>query len=166
MKSVDILIAALILVLMCICGNASEAPPPDSARYQLIFQATWSKATYPLNLPPHPHFSGLIGATHSPTVHLWKEGKRATPGIKNMAEIGSKSPLLSEIDSLIRQRSACTTICGGGINPSPSAVTVTFMISQDCPVVSVVSMITPSPINQQFIPIKTTTAVNINSLVS
>ena len=145
MKSVGILIALLILAFGWIYDDSSEAQPPHSAQYQLTFEATWSDATHPTDFPPNPHFSGLIGASHSPDVHLWKEGERATPGIKNMAETGAKSPLLSEIDSLIKQGSACSTISGGGINPSPGTVTVTFMVSQDCPVVSVVSMIAPSP---------------------
>jgi hypothetical protein len=62
-----------------------------------------------------------------------------------MAETGGKSPLDSEIDSLISDGSACVKISGGGINPSPGVVTVTLTVSQDCPVVSVVSMIAPSP---------------------
>ena len=145
MKLVGFLIALLILTLGCTYDDSSEAQPKHSARYQLTFEATWSDATHPTNFPPNPHFSGLIGASHSPAVHLWKEGERATPGIKNMAEIGAKSPLESEIDSLINQGSACSTISGGGINPSPGAVTVTFIVNQDCPVVSEVSMIAPSP---------------------
>ena len=145
MKAVGILIALLIMTMGCACDDSSEAQPSDSARYQLTFEATWSNATHPTNFPPNPHFSGLIGASHSPAVHLWKEGERATLGIKNMAEIGAKSPLDSEIDSLINQGSACSKISGGGINPSPGAVTVTLIVSQDCPVVSVVSMIAPSP---------------------
>jgi hypothetical protein len=119
--------------------------PAASARYQLTFEATWSDGTHPLEFPPNPHFSGLIGASHSPAVRLWEEGKTATPGIENMAETGGKSPLDSEIDALIGSGSACTTISGGGISPSPGVVTVTFTVSQDCPVVSVVSMIAPSP---------------------
>ena len=62
-----------------------------------------------------------------------------------MAETGGKSPLDSEIDALISEGSACAIISGGGINPSPGVVTVTLTVSQDCPVVSVVSMIAPSP---------------------
>jgi len=119
--------------------------PAASARYQLTLEATWSATTHPLEFPPNPHFSGLIGASHSPAVRLWEEGETATPGMKNMAETGGKSPLDSEIDALIGIGSACTTISGGGINPSPGVVTVTFTVSQDCPVVSVVSMIAPSP---------------------
>lgn len=152
--SVSILITLLILVIVGGCrkpsdtlspDSARDTLAPDSARYQLTFKATWSDATHPVNFPANPHFSGLIGASHSPAVHLWKEGERATPGIKNMAETGAKSPLDSEIDSLISDGDACSKISGGGINPSPGVVTVTLTVSQDCPVVSVVSMIAPSP---------------------
>ena len=119
--------------------------PAPSAQYQLTFEATWSQATHPTDFPPNPHFSGLIGASHGPAVRLWEEGGTATPGIKNMAETGAKSPLDGEIDSLINDGSACVIISGGGINPSPGVVTVELTVSQDCPVVSAVSMIAPSP---------------------
>jgi hypothetical protein len=62
-----------------------------------------------------------------------------------MAETGGKGLLDGEIDALINDGSACVQISGGGINPSPGVVAVTLTVSQDCPVVSVVSMIAPSP---------------------
>lgn len=124
---------------------APTETPAVSAQYQLTFEATWSDVTHPIDFPSNPHFSGLIGASHSPAVRLWEEGETATPGIKNMAETGAKNPLNSEIDSLISGGSACTKISGGGIGLSPSVVTVILTANQDCPVVSVVSMIAPSP---------------------
>jgi hypothetical protein len=72
-------------------------------------------------------------------------GQTASPGIKNMAETGSKSPLDAEIDALIAAGSACVAISGEGVNPSPGTVTVVFEVSLDCSVVSVVTMIAPSP---------------------
>jgi hypothetical protein len=45
---------------------APTETPAASARYQLTFEATWSDGTHPLEFPPNPHFSGLIGASHSP----------------------------------------------------------------------------------------------------
>ncbi len=119
--------------------------PAASAWYQLTFVATWSEVTHPIDFPANPHFSGLIGASHSDAVRLWVEGETATRGIKNMAETGGKSPLDSEIDALISSGSACAKVSGAGINPSPGVVTVRFEVSPDCPVVSVVSMIAPSP---------------------
>lgn len=119
--------------------------PVASARYELTFEATWSEATHPIDFPPNPHFSGLIGASHSSGVYLWQEGETASPGVENMAETGGKSPLDREIDSLVSGGRACEKISGGGINHSPGVVTVMLTVSQECPLVSVVSMIAPSP---------------------
>lgn len=128
--------------------TATTMPPPTSApsaRYRLVFEATWSAATHPTDFPANPHFSGLIGATHSDGARLWEVGEAASPGIKNMAETGGKSPLTGEIAALINGGTACAEISGGGINPSPGTVSVEFTATQDCPLVSVVSMIAPSP---------------------
>jgi hypothetical protein len=62
-----------------------------------------------------------------------------------MAETGSKSPLDAEIDLLIGDGKVCVAISGGGIGVSPGIVKVTFTASLDCPLVSVVTMIAPSP---------------------
>jgi hypothetical protein len=119
--------------------------PEESARYLLTFEAAWSEATHPTDFPSNPHFSGLIGATHKDSVRLWEEGETATPGIQNMAETGGKSPLDSEVEALVADGAACELISGGGIGSSPGVVSVEFVTSQDCPLVSVVSMIAPSP---------------------
>jgi hypothetical protein len=111
----------------------------------LSFEALWSAATHPTDFPPNPHFSGLIGAAHRPDVRLWQVGELASPGIKNMAEIGGKSPLDTEVDALIAAGDACVQISGGGINPSPGVVELTFAVNEDCSAVSVVTMIAPSP---------------------
>jgi hypothetical protein len=119
--------------------------PVGPAQYRLTFNATWSAATHPTDFPPNPHFSGLIGAAHRPDVRLWQVGELASPGIKNMAETGVKSPLNAEINELIAAGDACVQISGEGIHPSPGMVTVVFEVSEDCPAVSVVTMIAPSP---------------------
>jgi hypothetical protein len=62
-----------------------------------------------------------------------------------MAETGGKSPLDKEIVALITEEKACELISGGGIGASPGVVTEEFTVNQDCPLVTVVSMIAPSP---------------------
>jgi hypothetical protein len=62
-----------------------------------------------------------------------------------MAETGGKSPLTAEIEELIASGEACELVSGGGIPVSPGSVGVEFTASLDCPLVSVVSMIAPSP---------------------
>jgi hypothetical protein len=76
---------------------------------------------------------------------LWREGEPATPGIENMAETGGKSPLDSEIEAQMAEGALCEVISGEGIALSPGTVAVEFTVSQDCPLVTVVSMIAPSP---------------------
>jgi hypothetical protein len=124
---------------------ATAANPTQTAEYTVTFDATWSAQTHPSSFPPNPHFSGLVGSTHDASVWFWQAGELASPGIENMAETGSKSPLLTEIGAAITDGSADSLISGGGINPSPGSVGVSFQIDLDFPLVTLVSMIAPSP---------------------
>lgn len=146
-RSMRIIVAAASLLLVATaCDDSTNDPPPASAQYQLAFKTTWSAATHPTDFPISPHFSGLIGASHKSETHLWQAGELSSPGIKNMAETGSKSPLGEEIDALIASGEACLKISDVGINyPSPETVTLTLTVTRDCPIVSIVSMIAPSP---------------------
>jgi hypothetical protein len=76
---------------------------------------------------------------------LWTVGGLSSPGIKNMAETGGTSPFDAEIAALIAEGTACDLIAGGGVPVSPGSARVTFEASLDCPLVSVVTMIAPSP---------------------
>ena len=120
-------------------------PATATAEYKVTFAATWSPGTHPHEFPSSPHFSGLIGATHGSLFTMWEPGGMASPGIKSMAETGSKSPLDSEIDAALNGGSAGSKISGGGVGTSPGSVSVTFTIKADHPLVSLVTMIAPSP---------------------
>ena len=123
--------------------------PPDlpaTARYRVVFNATWSAATHPRDFPSSPHFSGLIGGTHNEAVRFWGPGQNATPGIKSMAETGAQRLLANEVqDAIDRLGTAELVLFGGGIGRSPGSVSLEFEISQDFPLVTLVSMIAPSP---------------------
>lgn len=138
-------IFSVLFCMLLIAGSCDMPPMEESVQYLLTFESTWSSDTHPTDFPANPHFSGLIGAAHSTDIQLWEVGQKATPGIKNMAETGGKSPLDDEINSLISAGSACFLISGGGISSSPGSVTVTVTASVDCSAVSAVSMIAPSP---------------------
>jgi hypothetical protein len=118
---------------------------PNTITYKVTFNATWSEETHPDDFPPNPHFSGLIGASHNNEVSFWKEGELASPGIKSMAETGSKNPLNLEISNAILDKTAFKLISGGVINPSPGSVSLEFKVSENYPLVTLVSMIAPSP---------------------
>src|SRR5688572_21872014 len=69
--------------------SPSPRPTPSPlARYRVTFEATWNRDTHPTDIPPNPHFSGLIGGTHRSSVSFWQVGGLATEGIRLMAERG------------------------------------------------------------------------------
>ncbi len=127
--------------------NQIEALPiASTAVYQVTFTSTWSQQTHPYKYPSGvSHFSGLVGATHNATVNLWQMGEVATSGIENMAETGGKSALINEINTHIDAGHVKNLLSGGGISSSPGEVSLTFEISQQHPLVTLVSMIAPSP---------------------
>jgi hypothetical protein len=139
--------AALFALSVFAAGWDGEAAanPTQTAEYTVTFEATWSAQTHPVDYPSNSHFSGLIGATHDASVSFWQLGGLASPGIESMAETGSKSPLLVEIGDEMTAGGADVLISGGGINPSPGSVSVSFQIDLDYPRVTLVSMIAPSP---------------------
>jgi hypothetical protein len=118
-----------------------------TARYQIVFDATWSPITHPAAFPTGAHWSGLVGGVHNDQVHFWREGETASAGIQFMAERGNQSTLLSEIRPAITNGVAHFTLSGGGIGGSPGSVSLTFPqpMQRDFPLVTLCSMIAPSP---------------------
>lgn len=118
-----------------------------TARYQVVFNATWSQQALPTNWPANAHFSGLVGGTHNENVHFWRDGETASEGIRLMAEVGQKTTLLNEIAPAIANGAAHFQSSGGGISPSPGSVSLIFPqpMQRNFPLVTLVSMIAPSP---------------------
>jgi hypothetical protein len=119
--------------------------PAETAQYLVRFESTWSSATHPTDFPPNAHLSGLIGGTHDDRVAFWSLGTLASPGIKDMAELGDKSALTLEVEAAIAAGTARNVLSGGGISPSPGVVTLGFTVSDSFPLVTLVSMVAPSP---------------------
>lgn len=113
--------------------------------YTVVFNATWSEQTHPVGFPNNPHFSGLIGGTHESGVTFWAPGEFASDGIESMAETGSKSLLQGEVNSAITAGTAEFLLSGGGIGTSPDSVVLTFNVTEQYPLVTLVSMVAPSP---------------------
>jgi hypothetical protein len=105
----------------------------------------WSAAVHPIDFPTDAHFSRLIGATHNEAVSFWKPGGIATQGIESMAETGGTSLLTDEIEEAVSAGNACTVIKGSGVNPSPGSASVTFSVGSDRPLVTLTTMVAPSP---------------------
>lgn len=120
-------------------------PTAATARYRVTFDAVWRAETHPSQFPGNPHFSPLIGGTHSSRARFWMPGGTASAGIEAMAEEGRTSPLDSEVQAAIAAGTAHGLIQGNGIPRSPGVATAEFEIAREHPLVSLVAMVAPSP---------------------
>ena len=116
-----------------------------TADYVLTFESTWSGTTHPTDFPASAHFSGLIGATHNSDISFWQEGQLASLGIKDIAERGLGEQLRTKIATAIQNNLADEELLNGGIATSPGSVSFSFKIRSEFPLITVVSMIAPSP---------------------
>ncbi|KZN47227.1 spondin domain-containing protein [Pseudoalteromonas luteoviolacea] len=122
-------------------------PPAASnnATYELTFTRTWDAQTFPTNYPSGTHFSPVIGLTHNAQGRIFQRGESASAGIVSMAETGSKAALKEEISNIQNQGYSNYLIDESGISGNSQSVSMTFEASQDFPLLSVVSMVAPSP---------------------
>ncbi len=119
-------------------------PASDTAVYRVVFNATWSATTHPTDYPPGAHFSPLIGAIHNDGATFWALGEIATPGIEQMAETGGTTLLTGEIRNQMPDR-AHAVLNGRGIGSPGSTTIQTVVATQEFPLVTLVTMIAPSP---------------------
>lgn len=115
------------------------------AVYEVTFDATWSSETHPEDFPSNDHWSGLIGATHNGDVVFWEKDGIASDGIKLMAETGGKVDLITEVEAEIVNGYAEQVLSGSGIGSGVGQSRITFNITKDYPLVTLTSMIAPSP---------------------
>jgi len=120
-------------------------PQPLTSRYEVTFEATWSRGSHPTDFPANAHFSPLVGATHDARVRFWGEGLLASAGIERMAELGVTSPLDDEIQRAIDAGSAGALLRGDPIGRSPGSASISFEATQSFSHVTLVTMVAPSP---------------------
>ena len=116
----------------------------QTAEYEVVFESTWSATTHPFQFPSGAHYSPLVGATHNNNVVFWESGGLSTAGIESMAEAGATSTLVNEVNAEVAAGFADQSLVGFGI-ASPGSTSLTFMVDQDFPELTLVSMLAPSP---------------------
>lgn len=146
------LLRVLPLALLAACSkkeSETSAPAPAAqALYRVTFEGTWSAATHPGLYPAGAHFSALIGASHradDPESRLFRAGTLASPGIKNMAELGNNTALRAEINALIGQGKAFRLFDGRAGFASPGTYADTLRLDAAHPAATLVTMVAPSP---------------------
>ena len=119
--------------------------PPVTATYTVTFRAAWSQATHPSDFPSDAHFSSLTGAVHNSSVSFWAPGRLASEGIREMAERGSRSRLEEEVRAAIAAGTASGVLAGNALDRTPGVVSLSFEMTRSYPLVTLVTMIAPSP---------------------
>lgn len=146
-------LAFLPLLALLACRQEASPPAPapaappaaGSARYRVTFEATWSAATH-ANFPAGAHFSPLVGLSHQAGNTLFQEGQLASLGIKNVAELGNNTAIRAEIAVLQGRGTALGLLSSsGGSFASPGTRSDTVRLDAAHPLLTVVTMIAPSP---------------------
>lgn len=139
------------------------------ATYSLTFTSTWNSLDHG-TLPSNAHWSNLVGATHNSNISFWELNALATPGIEDMAERGVNDNLFDEVNTAILANNADQWL-EQPFNPNNENGIATLMnvqVSEDFPLLTLTSMIAPSP--DWFIGVNSLTLLDgtdnwINSIV-
>lgn len=131
-------------------GMSSASAMSDGVEYTIVLKSTWTAERFPFEYPEAgtftgPHFSGLIGASHSRSYSIFAVGSRPTPGLEKLSEEGKPAPLDGEIRTAIGAGTAASLVTSGPLRNFKDSLVATVRVDADHPLVSVVAMIAPSP---------------------
>ncbi|MCW5517282.1 spondin domain-containing protein [Muriicola sp. Z0-33] len=125
--------------------TVEEATDPTMATYNVTFVGNWSAFNHPTDFPSGDHFTTAIGMQHQQGAKFFEEGELASAGMEIMAETGGTDELSAEIDAIVNSGMASVTILGEGLLSGFSEITFQITVTNDFPLVTLVSMIAPSP---------------------
>jgi len=136
-----------IVIYVLLFSSTSLFAQTQTANYTVTFQGTWSSTTHPIsNFPSNAHWSDLVGATHNNSIVFVGAGILATTGIENVAESGINDVFNQEIQNAITLGSADVAFDQPFDSFSPtSSVSVAITVNKNFPLLSLASMIAPSP---------------------
>jgi len=127
----------------------------QTASYNITFSSVWeSEIVDPVNgnstaaIPGNAHWSNLVGALHNSAYTMVEMGTLASVGIKNVAESGNNTALMAEVMNEINVTGNADKWLQEPVEPFAAISSATLsgvVVSSDYPLLSLVSMIAPSP---------------------
>lgn len=120
----------------------------SEATYEVIFESNWSQATHPHgsgSLPSQAHWSPFAVAVHNDQVDFLSMGDLASQGVENIAETGNTSVFLQEVNTAITGGTAKEGFQAGDIDDALGSVLIDVVLTEEFPLLTVLSMIAPSP---------------------
>jgi len=147
-----IILNILISSFLYSCGPDTKSTTTDfNATYRVTFNSTWSSGTHSTLFPINAHFSGLIGVTQKEALKIWKTGSTPSIAIESMAELGTKTDLITLFQDEINNSQAENIISGDGIFSSPgSGRTFTSSDINNSPF-GVIKKLTTSEVDSSFV---------------
>ena len=137
--------AGLLVVLGALTAIVPASAQAQSVTYRVTFEGkfTASALASGVSVPSGEHFTTLIGAVHNDSVTFWSSGGTASAGIEAVAELGTTDTFKSEITAAMLNALAVIeqSIASGGT----ATATVDITLTTDHPLVTLLSMIAPSP---------------------
>ncbi len=119
------------------------------AVYSVTFTSVWSQDTHPHpsgSLPSNAHWSRLVGAVHNSDVVFVEMGELASPGVEDIAELGSNGVFFAEVTDAISQANAFSIIEGPDLDDSEGEIFISEVtVTDEYPLITLLSMIAPSP---------------------
>ena len=157
MKKITLALKSLLSLTLLLSTTVTIAQ--STASYNITFSSTWEneivdpvKGNSTAAIPGNAHWSNLVGATHNSNYTMVEMGTLASTGIKNVAETGNNNALMAEVLNLVNMpdegmRHADQWL-QQGFSPFAAISSATLsnvVVSSDYPLLSLVSMIAPSP---------------------
>lgn len=135
-----------LIILLAICASGSVTADSKHATYTLELSIDWSANLAPFEYPGKgSHTSSLIGLTHTDRVSLFADGATASSGLELVAENGRSGILKAQFDEMRRKDHIGSVIEADGIKSVPGEIATTFKTTVDHPLLSVITMLAPSP---------------------
>lgn len=137
-KNILLLFITVILFIQC-------KKDDTKITYEVTFDINWNEKDFPIKYPSNPHFSKIIGWSHSSSNDFFDLETMASEGIKKMAELGSTGPLSEEISDKIKDKKGHDLVIGNNLGSGVGKITVEIEVNEKNPSVTLATMIAPSP---------------------
>ena len=116
----------------------------DTVTYTVRLRASWSEQLHPQWFPSGAHLSPMTTWSHGQRDIVFKVGSVASDGMEDMAETGSTEILKRELATL-KDMGYIHDSAIGSVFDAPGENSVELEVKEDASLVTVTSMIAPSP---------------------